>query len=231
MFLSVLLLITIIIYNLYISSTRFTNEPFTNKNTTIILLGDSILKNNRYVNPTYSVEYLLQEQSIQGQSIQGQSKPGQSIPGQSKLVLYGLAKDGAGIKDVYAQLKNLPDRLNGTDSAIFLSAGGNDLLQNNSNIDNLFQDYEQLLTTLKQRFNKCKLNIMNLYIPPSIQTNQVLRNKIVQWNNKLKTYALQNNIHLIPLDTLLYEPVDFVDNYEPSEMGGVKIVKAIMLTL
>ena len=52
-----------------------------------------------------------------------------------------------------------------------------------------------------------------------------------QWNNLLKTYALKKNIDLIPLDTLLYEPIDFVEQYEPSEVGSVKIVKAIMLTV
>lgn len=232
MFLSFLILSSIIIYNLYVYSKHLKNESFTNVNnltynidnitnnnnntttnknkfTSIILLGDSILKNNAYVNPNYSVEYLLKNLS--------------------KKNMYCLAKDGADIKAVYKQMEKIPNRLNIADSVILLSIGGNDLLEKNSSVENLFTQYEQLVRYIKIRFNKCKIIVLNLYIPPSIQKNMVLRHKLIQWNNLVKNYALEKNIDLIPLDTLLYEPIDFVEQYEPSEVGGVKIVKAIML--
>ena len=37
-----------------------------------------------------------------------------------------------------------------------------------------------------------------------------------------------NNISVIDLNILLYEPSDFVSDYEPSEIGGHKIAMAII---
>jgi hypothetical protein len=221
MFLSLCFLSSIIIYSLYVQSQRLANEPFINKDeetnpnrntmTSIVLLGDSILKNNAYVNPKYSVEKLLTTSF-------------------NKKTYY-LAKDNTDIKSVYEQVKNIPSRLNTVDTAIFLSIGGNDLLKTNSSVENIFQQYEQLVRDIKIHFNKCKIVVMNVYISPSIQKNFILRNKIIQWNKLLKAYTLKKNIDLITLDTLLYKQEDFVEQYEPSEVGGVKIVKAIMLNV
>ena len=229
-----LIVSSILMYNLYLYIKRVQPETFidtekadasasastvsaVNTNTSavntmqksnLIFLGDSILKNNAYVKPNYSVEYLLKQQY--------------------KKPIFFLAKDGADIKAVYKQLAKIPDRLNTADCAIFLSIGGNDLLQQNSKVDVLFQQYEKFLKVLKLKFGKCKIILLNLYNPPSMAKKLILRNKIQQWNTQLKDYAIKTALALIPLDTLLTEPTDFVDNYEPSEIGSQKIVKQII---
>lgn len=217
-----LFLSSVIFYNLFINSRRYKKEAFTNnivdvdqttdsaqtndKPLHLILLGDSTFKNNAYVKPLYSVEYLLKQQS--------------------KANIYCLAKDGANIEAVYKQLAKIPERLNTADSTIFLSVGGNDLLVKNSKVDTISQQYDQLLMTIKQKFPNCKLNILNLYTPPRLN-NAALQHKIKQWNNKLQLFIV-DNIKLIRLDTILYETTDFVADYEPSEIGGLKIVKALI---
>jgi hypothetical protein len=220
-----LFLSSVIFYNLFINNRRYKREAFTNtadqkadvaqtadvekrndKPLNIILLGDSIFKNNAYVKPVYSVEYLLKQQS--------------------KANIYCLAKDGANIEAVYKQIAKIPERLNTADSTIFLSVGGNDLLVKNSKVDMISRQYDQLLMTIQRNFPNCKLNILNLYTPPRLN-NDSLQRKIKQWNNKLQLYVA-DNIGLISIDTILYEPTDFVADYEPSEIGGLKIVKALM---
>jgi hypothetical protein len=213
-FITSVILTSVIVTSVIVTYTK--KEAFTSindinrqkKKRNLILLGDSILKNNAYVNPTYSVEYLLKQHNAQQE-------------------VFCLAKDGAGIATVYKQLANIPDRLNTNESVIFLSIGGNDLLQRNSNVDVLLEQYITFVNDLQLKCGQCKITLLNLYIPPNLK-NSLLRNKIQQWNRLLKEYALKNNMVLIPLDTLLYEPNDFVDNYEPSEIGGMKIVKALL---
>jgi len=101
------------------------------------------------------------------------------------------------------------------------------LLNKNSKVDTCFQEYTQLMAAIQNKLNKCKIVLLNLYIPPGINKNIVA--KIPPWNNKIQLYTEKNNtIGLIKLDTLLNTPSDFVAYYEPSDTGGMKIVKAIM---
>jgi len=239
-----LLFSSVIFYNLFITSRRVKNEAFANaidanaidanaidanaidanaieqkaeveqtndKPLNLILLGDSTFKNNSYVKPVNSIEYLLKQQSSDN--------------------IYCLAKDGANIEAIYKQLAKIPERLNTEDSTIILSVGGNDILAKNSKVDTVSHQYDQLLIAIKRKFPNCKIIILNLYTPPKLN-NAPLQHKIKQWNNKLQLYVADDidndNIGLIPLDTLLYEPTDFVADYEPSEIGGLKIVKALM---
>ena len=136
-----------------------------------------------------------------------------------------FAKDGAKIKDVYKQIDEIPLNNNNTNT-IFLSVGGNDILEKNSNIDELFSQYEQLLNVVKTKCNKCV--VCNLYLPPKFKKNKDTYNKIKHWNSKINEYITNNNVFLIPFDSLLYDKTDFVSDYEPSELGGEKIVTAIV---
>ena len=208
---SIVFLSSIIIYNLYLYSKResFIDNKNTNANVkNVILLGDSTIKNNAYVKPTNSIEYLLHIE----------------LP---NVNIYCLAKDGSNIKSVYKQLAKIPESLNIDKTIIFLSVGGNDLLNKHSNVDTFFQEYTQLISAIQHKLNKCKIVLLNLYIPPDLSKNIVT--KIPQWNNKIQLYTEKNNnnIGLIKLDTILNTPEDFVVYYEPSEVGGMKIVKAI----
>lgn len=211
------LISSIIIYNIYLYSKRETFISNANANVNVnhnindiknvILLGDSTLKNNAYVKPTNSIEYLLKQRI-------------------SKVNIYCLAKDGSNIKSVYKQLVKIPERLNTAETIVFLSVGGNDLLNKTSKVDTCFQEYTQLISAIRNKLNKCKIVLLNLYIPPDFKNNAVV--KIPLWNNKIQLYTEKNNtIGLVKLDTMLNESSDFVAYYEPSDIGGMKIVKAI----
>ena len=80
-----------------------------NKKETLVLLGDSILKNNSYMDYNEkSVEHLLKEKSNNN--------------------CFNYAEDGAIIIDCYDQLDKIPDDLNNKRTTIYLSVGGNDII-------------------------------------------------------------------------------------------------------
>jgi len=180
----------------------------------IILLGDSVFKNNAYVKQMYSIEYML----------------GQKTP----ATIQCLAKDGATIEDVYKQINNISTRENNKQTIIFLSVGGNNILKHNSlEVNKLFLEYERVVNVLKNKFNQCQLVLVGLYSPPKLDTISHFTNaipaNIKRWNIQMKAYALTHaHVKLMPLDTVLYEPQDFVDVYEPSEVGGAKIVNELL---
>lgn len=214
--------IVIVVYLLYTSYSY--QEHFTinknagqtnNKERNVILLGDSILKNNNFVKEIDSIEYILRQKSSNN--------------------IYCLAEDGATIEDVYKQIDAIPLALNNDKNIIFLSIGGNNILKNrNIDIDMLFQRYKRLLSELQVKFNKCKIVFFNLYTPPNInklKKDDTLSERIKDWNNALSEFSdnlKSQNVELINLHSLLYKPTDFVSDYEPSESGGYKIVTAIL---
>ena len=213
----IVFLLIIVVYLLYRGYTYSKEEPFTtnSKERSVVLLGDSTFKNNNYVKQVNSIEQVLRREGSAN--------------------IYCLAKDGATIADVYKQIGEVPTTLNNKQNVIFLSVGGNDILKNknkNMNMNILFEEYERLLVDLTAKFDKCKIVLFNLYTPPNInkiRKDDTLTDKIKQWNNSLDAYLYKNNnIELIDLNSLLYEPTDFVSGYEPSEVGGHKIVTAIV---
>ena len=81
-------------------------EGLTNNNN-IILMGDSVLNNSNYV--------------PEGKSVYDNLK--------TKLNnVLNVAKDGATINDLYLQLEKIPIELNSSETFIFISAGGNNIL-------------------------------------------------------------------------------------------------------
>ena len=76
-------------------------ETFSNNNkNSIVLLGDSILKNNSYVKNGQSIEDILRENKGDN--------------------LYCLALNNSTIVDVYSQIDNIPLELNNENTIIFL---------------------------------------------------------------------------------------------------------------
>ena len=219
-----IIIVVYLLYTSYAYSESFTVNSIVQPNSkerNVILLGDSILKNNHYVKPVNSIEYILRQQT--------------------NNQVHCLATDGASIEDVYTQIDEVPTTLNNKQTIIFLSIGGNDNLKymnkhKNAETDILFQQYERLLSDLQIKFDKCKIVLLNLYTPPNINKlikNDTITDVIKAWNNKLDGYLNNNNLNihnveLIDINSLLYEKSDFVSDYEPSEVGGHKIVTAIL---
>ena len=139
-------------------------EGLTN-NDNVILLGDSILNNSNYVQADKSVVDILKSKL-------------------SKVI--NLAKDGATINDLYAQLDKIPVDLNKTDTYIFISAGGNDILNkraqlNSGEITNLFNTYMEFLRALQVKLSSAKINLLTLYLPANPRYLGY-KDSIIQWN-------------------------------------------------
>ena len=108
-----------------------------------------------------------------------------------------LAKDESTIDDIELQLNQIPDKLNSKNTYVFLSVGGNDLLDiykyQKKDVNELFyvnyvfEKYKQLVTDIKKNYN-FKLVLLNIYYP---KDNYYMRfhNIIKKWNDKLFEFA------------------------------------------
>jgi lysophospholipase L1-like esterase len=189
-------------------------EGLTNNNN-VILVGDSILNNANYVPSGKSVYDRLKTKL-------------------SKVI--NVAKDGATINDLYGQLDKIPVDLNNTNTYIFISAGGNDILNkrtelSTNDIRRLFDTYMEFLKALRTKLGSAKINILNLYLP-SNPRYQSYKTSIEQWNQLIQSSS--NNVgemyNVIDLYGLLTTTNDFVYDIEPSESASDKIANLIYLT-
>ena len=193
-------------------------EMFTD-NSTIILLGDSVFKNNLYV-PT----------------------PDVSIEKQLKLEnpnIINEAQDGAVIIDVLYQLEKVPYKYNTKNTNIYVSAGGNDIIYYylyknipKSNLDQLniiFEKYKKLINSLLVKFDEPKIFVFDIYYPQSNRYKPFYP-LIKIWNNKLQDLGREKNIEFIPISDEMTEKSDLTHGIEPSSIGGLKIVQQIMNT-
>jgi len=200
-------------------------EGLTNNNSvkrTIVLMGDSILKNNTYVGKGKSVEDLLMEQH------------------EGKML--NLAEDDSTIKDFNEQIKKLPNDLNDKNTTIFVSIGGNDILNKyvyvtGADIDDftslykIYANYKNSLRMLREKFPQPKIMLINLYYPLSVKYLRY-RGLIKKWNDLLFEYQ-NDSIHeindILDLSLLMTDINDFALCIEPSETGSIKIVREILI--
>jgi len=190
-------------------------EPFnqmTNKN--IILIGDSMLQNKSYVTNGKSITDILEK-----------STPHNTI--------FNYAVDGTTISGAYQQIKEIPIEFNNSNTSIFLSAGGNDIIDRaqsgstNENIDSIFDDYSKMVESLKTKMNETKITLLTLYYPDS-KDYHLYYGMIKDWNKKLDAFAKDQHFGILKTNNLLGLPTDFTSNIEPSETGGEKIAKSIL---
>jgi hypothetical protein len=209
-------IIIISYYNTYISV-----EGFKNNNKTYILLGDSILKNDAYVSNGKSVESLIMENN-------------------KNMKCY--AQDHAKIVDIYYQINNIPIEFNTSNTIIFLSAGGNDILthyvdQNQDITDTsvlraMFASYKNLIKTIHTRLPNAKIVLLDIYYPDNLNYKQ-FHYIIKEWNEMIYDYASnpKNNIYgVIRISSHLTQNEDFSFGIEPSSSGGKKIADLILGT-
>jgi len=212
----IILLFTLFIY-LYLNTFYESFEQ--RKQQTIVLMGDSILKNDSYVSDGMSVEDLLREKN--------------------KKVLC-LAVDDSKIIDVYEQLFKIPINLNNNNTTIFLSIGGNDILsqyvRNDTDITNtdalmtIFIAYKKLIKSIQTKLPNANLILMDIYYPNNLIYKQY-HNIISEWNNLLYNYSneLKNNIYtVLKISSIVTQPEDFTFGIEPSSSGSKKIVDLIL---
>jgi lysophospholipase L1-like esterase len=186
-------------------------------NTQIVLLGDSILENSSYASP--SILEILQNTS------------------HSVLC---LAQDNATIESTYLQLYDLPSTLNNKNTFIFVSVGGNDILNKyvykdiqsdkHKNIDNIFQDYKSLILSLKKQMNLTNIVLLNIYYPHSSYYKSYY-SLIKEWNELLKDFCSKNGFKLLNIAEIMTKEEDFSFDIEPSSIGSQKISKDILKSL
>ena len=125
LFILILFIIAVSYWNTYCSSIIESFSSNKNSNKTIVLLGDSILKNNSYVSDGKGVDNLIEERNKNNDNI------------------YSLAENNSKIVDIYSQIDKIPIESNNKSTIIFLSSGGNDILSfyvDQQNIDILLNN-------------------------------------------------------------------------------------------
>lgn len=212
-FTSILIIIISIVIIISCAYSKSLKEGLTN-NDNIILMGDSVLNNSNYVPEGKSVADILKTKT-------------------NKVL--NVAKDGATIMDLYSQLDKIPIELNKTETYVFISAGGNDILNKRAQLSEaelvaLFKSYMDFLNALRAKLGSVKINIMNLYMP-SNPRYQSYKSSVEQWNQLIKEYSnkIGEMYNVVDLYSLLTSPRDFVYDIEPSEVASEKIANIILL--
>ena len=207
----IIISIIIIIGCAYFKSLK---EGLTNINN-IVLIGDSILNNSNYVPSGKSVVDILKTKTQK---------------------VFNFAKDGATISDCYGQLDKISIELNKPETFVFISAGGNDILNKrgqltSAEVRKIFNDYMDFIKALRVKLSNSKINILNLYMPSNPRYLSY-KTSIDLWNQLLKEYSskIGEMYNVVNMDTLLTNPEDFVYDIEPSEIASQKIAEVIYLT-
>jgi len=182
-------------------------ELFTNP-LSIILLGDSILKNNSYV--------------LKGQSVQ------ELLATKTDAQVYCFAINDSTIIDAINQVNSLPQHLNEPSTIIVLSVGGNDILRSGGggSLSSIFRQYMYLIELLKTRMDKVKIVMINLYYPID-EKYKTYYSDIGKWNELVGAYATDNALKVLDVSTILTKEDDFTSEIEPSYIGGEKLANAI----
>jgi hypothetical protein len=218
-YLYIFILSSFIILMSYWNTYNF-KEGFNSKNNRdIILMGDSILKNNAYVKDGNSIENLIIERNNE---------------------TICLAEDHATIDDIFVQVNKLPVELNNPNTFIFLSAGGNNILshyvdQNQDITDTsilkpMFGAYKNLIRSIQTRLPQAKIILLDIYYPDNLTYKQ-FHSIIKEWNSMIYDFAEnpKNNIYgVIRISSHLTQNEDFSFGIEPSSSGGKKIVDLIL---
>jgi lysophospholipase L1-like esterase len=209
---SIFVLLSVSVWSVYYEKTYIETFDQPQKKT-IILLGDSMLENKLYVEKGKSIAELLKKMMDQN-------------------TILDYAVDGTTISGVYQQIKEIPADLNNANTYVFLSSGGNDIIDKahkgstNENIDSIFADYTKMVDAVKTKMNPANIILLNLYYPKSDDYKSYYR-MITDWNKKLKEFSKNNNLQILETSNLLDKADDFTSKIEPSLVGGTKIASAI----
>jgi len=218
-FLLILFIFIVSYYNTYKNTyTEQFNSNFNKQ--TFILLGDSILNNNAYVDNENTVNQLLIERT------------------NGKIIC--LAMDDSTINDVYNQLNSnsINDTLNNKYTTIFLSIGGNNILYNyveNINKDDtiiktIFTEYKKLVKQIQHKFSNSNIVLLDIYYPNNSIYKQY-HSIINKWNKMIYNYAKnpKNKISSVfKISNILTQPEDFTLGIEPSSCGSIKLVNSLL---
>lgn len=223
----ILFILFFIFYYYHYFSETFINANNNLDNSTIILLGDSILNNSNYIlsneKDTFNyLKYFINKYNHKNVSI------------------YNYAEDGAKINDCFMQLDKIPLNINKNNNNLYiiLSCGGNDILENTNykDIDKqkiLLSKLEILIKTIKSKFPISQIYLLNLYYPFSSKYISY-KNLISNWNILLDGFNNNltiNKIKIIDISKIINMPSDLIYDIEPSDSGSEKISLCIINNL
>ena len=186
-------------------------------NQTIVLLGDSILKNNSYVPDGKGIDNMIQERNLKN--------------------VESLAENNSKIVDVYSQINKIPLELNNKSTTVFLSSGGNDILSfyvdqhgdtnDTGFLNTMMAAYKKLVKSIQTRMDLCQIVLLDIYYPRSNQFSQY-KPILEKWNGLIAGYAGENSLGLLQISQVVTSVDDFTLGIEPSEKGGQKIAQSIL---
>lgn len=182
-------------------------------NTTIILMGDSIFKNNQYIKKGESVE--------------------DRIKSLHKNTLV-VAQDGAIIFDLIRQFKQIPEKYNKPTTTLFISIGGNDILhkyrfrstKDKNNLSRIIDNFQKLILLFKSSC-KCKIVLCTIYFPTAKLYHDYYP-IINTWNHALERFAKKHDFKILPIADLLHKKQHFTHDIEPSSEGSQIICDNIL---
>ena len=198
-----LLLLSILMLIYYTVRIEGLTNPSNSRSKSVLLLGDSVLKNDTYVDKGDSVTDQLRNYAD----------------------VNIVAQDGAKILDIPRQLQSY--QLQPTATKIVISIGGNNILEeipfyNEEQIDNLFDEYKNTILHI----NSSNIILCNIYYPPSYMYRKYDKT-ITKWNKLLDAFAKQHSFKILNIANIMNEQEDFTHEIEPSHIGGNKIVQAL----
>ncbi len=189
----------------------------------VVLLGDSIFDNAAYVPGQPDVIWQVRAK----------------LPSGWRATL--LAVDGAIIRDVEGQLRNLP----ADTSHIVMSVGGNDalgaahvLFENVRSVaetlvklsiirEQFATDYRRMLDTIMA--HEVTIAVCTIYdgCADSEAQQRVNVTALTIFNDVITREAFRRGLPIIDLRLICNEPADYANPIEPSVLGGKKIAAAI----
>ena len=197
-------------------------ENYTNQPKLIILMGDSILDNKIYV-----------EKSVVDNIRENISN--------SKDKLICIAKDNSTIEDMIVdQLPRLNQEDNNKQTYIFVSVGGNDILQQivyrdashveSDTLKNICDTYDNCVKQLVTKMNKSHVVLLTVYYPHSTYYKNYV-SYIQEWNKQVKEIANKYHCRGLDVSDFMKDKTDFTYGIEPSNIGGKKIADNIIKSL
>ena len=199
------------------SMTKIDNPP------KVVLFGDSILNNSRYVPFGKSVGASLQD--IYGAGFKTYAQDGALIHTvYNQVEQYGIYNDSSG-------------EASNDNTHIVISVGGNDMLNalnvhalSDEKVDKFASQYESLIKHICTTFPYAYVYLLNVYHPKE-ERYQKITKYIDKWNESvselIETDELKR-VTLVDVDSVVVKEEDFVSEVEPSSKGGKKIAKAVV---
>ena len=117
-------------------------------------------------------------------------------------------------------------------SNIYISIGGNDLLNAYTNNDTSNMDLFDMIWNLYKstilnlnRNTQCNIILTDIYYITDASYEKFIP-IIKKWNNNLYQFANKHNFPVFKISKLLTKPQDFTNGIEPSVIGGSKMVNS-----